>query len=823
MLPPLQLVPRRAARRIAKDTFVRTANTLGSGWGSAPIGGAWTFSAIGNTQLTGTTGLVVMQAGGTNKFATLNAVATKDFTIAMRFRGSVMPSTGTAAVQILGRYASTTSHFRGRLSISTAGVMTIRAFSLEGTSTEAAIGGAAYTSPLTYTPGTDYMLRYSVLGTTHKMRLWLASAVEPTVWHWTGTYTAGTVSAAGAIGLRFLTSTTGGTEPAHNFNVSLYHGYAQPGRIVLERPQVAAVVAGVTTLSSAIADTATYPNGSTIYCTGTFYEQIAAASFAASRSITIQALPPHSAVLTGSFATPITTGWTQLGGAGPVYTKTVAHVVFGLTVDGRPMLNYDTLARLQAATFNTGEAGPPEGFFSIAGTLYLRLSDSSSPDGKTVVYTRSGITDGPGGYGIVTPDNTTVTLIDMVLDHWPSRGISVGETGARVTGTRLWFRNVLTGVGDGGTPNLLTNHIRLEGCEYHMSGPVAAAAQQWNGPWNIRKTLGETAQGTANGGFDGVYHSNLSGRIIQVTCDDVQVSNCYIHDTFDCCEVKGRWETQDLPLAERISYIRGNTMTRFCDNGSEHDPVKKYTYLRVDHNFYMDGFGVFSTAPLKFGQVEIDHNIVWMSEDWYSDDGATIGKILKPVGNNSDPGVSDSGAMAPVLVHHNTFYVGHSAAQRWRIYETNSGGQTDFTYTGSLYRDNITIVYYSQKWELANWVLSPNNIIWPEIASANFVAADFKKSPAGTPNVFGGDTRDKRPVAGILSVNPLLTGGAAGKFLLSAGSPARSAASDGGDLGAAPFATGWTMAATGVGSVAALYRPALPISIAAAAAYWMGL
>lgn len=569
-------------------------------------------------------------------------------------------------------------------------------------------------------------------------------------------------------------------------------------------------------LQTMLNDTTTYPNGSTVLVNDGDYDGVL--TVPASRLLTIVAVTHGGVRIRGSVTTPITSGWTQVG-ATPVYQATVAHVVYGVMVSGRPFLKFTSLANLTNSFFGDGSTvAPPEGFFSQAGTLYLRLEGGGSPNGTSVTITRSGVTDTSGGTALTIPSSASITLEGITFQQWPRRAIFVDESGT-IVALSVWFHNCYFGVQDPDTSNVPTSHIRLENCTYNLSG----TAGTYNGPWAIRDALGESSQGTS-GNPDGLYESNLGGKLCKVTCDDIQVLRCEIRDTFDCTEIKGRHTATDYGLANRTSYIRENLFWRFVDNGPEVEPGNRFTYMEIDHNIMVDGYVNIAMAPFLKGQIDVYNNVIYISEDWLADSGATVGTAIKHSGTSAFPGMvpvypgstpgSDLTVQKNIHVHHNTFLLGRSATQWARIVTAD---EASFTFTGTYYRDNITIHYKSRKWELGGYELSRYNLLWHGGSATEWNFNHYKHPDiGGTVGIWDGTVYETRPTTAPLSVDPQLGSTSTTRFTLQSGSPCISAASDGSDVGAVPFGSSWTMPTVGCTWAACIAtRPAVPASIAA--------
>lgn len=790
------------AHIVARDTFTRTA-AVGAGIGNADTGQTWTLSATGTVSINGTQ-LVAALTAGSNRTATLPVASVNSDTV-LEFQASALPTTGQLVVALCARSVTQNEQIRGKLTVDTTGALSLRAYTISpttgqaagntaGTGAEVGIAAAVTLTRLgTLALNTKYRIRMQVKGQTVRVKMWLRTQQEPAAWDFTGTQSV--INVAGGNGWRTLAPTA----PATTFTLDDFV-IRTVGVQVLE-PMAAVVASG--TLASIIADATNYPNGSTVLMPSTTYYEDNL-TFPAGRVLTLLAAVDGGPTLSAYNATPITSGWTQVG-ATPVYSQGLAFRTYGLMVNGRPLLEFSSLANLTNAKFADGTTeAPPEGFYSDGTTLYLRLEGGGSPNGTSVSYVRSGLTSGTNGTGITLLNTNSITFEGWVFEGFPRRGIFVNESATLIT-RRCWFKNTWRGLEDTGTTGVPTSHIRIESCMHSMRGTSGT----YNGVWNMFKAMGKNVRGTS-GNPDGLYGSNLGNSgMFNVTCDDLQVDRCVFVGSWDAGQCKGRETAVDYGRANRTSYIRNCLYWQLVDNGLESETGPKYMYIDVYGNIAVDCFQPFATAPFMAGEVEIHHNVALITTDYPTHATDILAKGTKHTG----AGAYTSGVQTGLHIYNNTFILAGNATQHSRWYDSDPA---DFTFTDSYYRDNIFLFTDSFVYALGGMVLASQNLLWHGgTITGSFNNNNHKHSSAGgTTSIWTGTANDTRPTTGPLSANPLLGSTSTTRFNLQSGSPCIGVSSTGGDLGAVPFGSAWTMPQVGCQWAAAIaVRPTVPASI----------
>lgn len=200
----------------AQDGFGRT---VASGWGTADVGGAWTATGglAANFAVGSGIGTHTMTTTNVSRRTSLPA-PTADFDLQVDISISALPTGGSMFASLMARALDGDNLYMARLEFTTSSGL-ILALRERAAAVEATLG-AAFTVPLTVAAGTFYRLRFQGAGTTLRARAWLASGVEPDLWH--VSTTDATLTAAASMGCRSILS-------ASNTNVSpvlRYDGFA---------------------------------------------------------------------------------------------------------------------------------------------------------------------------------------------------------------------------------------------------------------------------------------------------------------------------------------------------------------------------------------------------------------------------------------------------------------------------------------------------------------------------------------------------------------------------------------------------------------------
>ena len=195
-----------AASIPVSDTFQRTVT---SGWGSAPVGGPYTFSDVSGaaTSSVAKLGLMTVTAAGQSPQQTLAsaAVATGSDT-QVRFSLTRRPVGDDAHVLVVARAQGPgdgAAAYRVGVDVAPSGAVTLEAVAIDTAGVAHAVASAPVPG-LTVAANKYYRLRVDVTGpgpSTLQAKVWLSSASEPAAWQLTATDTLGPQN-AGAAGLR---------------------------------------------------------------------------------------------------------------------------------------------------------------------------------------------------------------------------------------------------------------------------------------------------------------------------------------------------------------------------------------------------------------------------------------------------------------------------------------------------------------------------------------------------------------------------------------------------------------------------------------------
>lgn len=189
-------LPAQAATTIATDGFDRTA---GSGWGSAPTGGAWTVLGGSGSSVGSGNGVVSGVTGGRSFRAYLGSTSVADATVQASF---VVPTTGEVYLNTEARRQPSGSAYRGRVRIAADRRLHAEAIRYTGSGTGDIL--AAVTLPGVAAAGQAVTVKLSVSGTNPvsvRTKAYLTGTAEP---GWQAVYddTAATrIAASGAVGV----------------------------------------------------------------------------------------------------------------------------------------------------------------------------------------------------------------------------------------------------------------------------------------------------------------------------------------------------------------------------------------------------------------------------------------------------------------------------------------------------------------------------------------------------------------------------------------------------------------------------------------------
>jgi PKD repeat protein len=199
---------------LARDAFART---MTNGWGSAEVGGAWTFSGAGNRYSVDTgAGRQTITIPGSTVDTMLTSVSSVATDMRLTIAWSRTASAGTLYASVLPRRVSSANDYRCKVVGGATGtiqmVLVRRTSSVETTVGSTTIAGVTLAANQTY----NVACRAVPSGTSTQLtgKLWRTGTVEPASWQVSATDSTQTLQAAGGIGVSsYLSSgaTTGVT------------------------------------------------------------------------------------------------------------------------------------------------------------------------------------------------------------------------------------------------------------------------------------------------------------------------------------------------------------------------------------------------------------------------------------------------------------------------------------------------------------------------------------------------------------------------------------------------------------------------------------
>ena len=179
--------------RIGADNFSRTVN---SGWGTADVGGPWGVSDTSSGFSVQNGAGTITTAHGIARDALLD-VGVADATISGTVNFSITPNAGNAFAYIEARRGNTDG-YRGQIRVGSNGNVFVQIRKTVN-GTESAVAPEAATGLNISTTGT-LAYRFTVNGTHLQLRVWDASASEPSTWQTEADDSD--ISRAGAVGVR---------------------------------------------------------------------------------------------------------------------------------------------------------------------------------------------------------------------------------------------------------------------------------------------------------------------------------------------------------------------------------------------------------------------------------------------------------------------------------------------------------------------------------------------------------------------------------------------------------------------------------------------
>ncbi len=206
---------------LAKDDFDRT---VASGWGSADVGGAWTYSGSSSLfSVGGGAGTIKMASAGSGPTARL-PISSRDTDLQFDFALDKAPSGGGHFVRAIVR-GDQSNGYLGRVWVSSNKTMTLYLTStVNGVETNL----TSKVLPFSFEVDTSYSLRVQAWGsgsTSLRAKVWPSSGSEPTAWTVSGTDDTAALQKAGGIAVRAYLSGSATVTPV---TLSVRHLRAEP-------------------------------------------------------------------------------------------------------------------------------------------------------------------------------------------------------------------------------------------------------------------------------------------------------------------------------------------------------------------------------------------------------------------------------------------------------------------------------------------------------------------------------------------------------------------------------------------------------------------
>ncbi len=183
----------------ATDTFSRVVN---GGWGKATTGGTWGLTpATAPWAVNGSAGTVTA-VKGQNVIAGIVPRTTTDAELSITFSSTALSSAQPKFAFIV-RNVNSSHQYQARVRVTAAGAILVAMTRLSGT-TYTLVGPEMTLPGITYAPGKALRIRADADGiapTALRVRVWLASAVEPVAWNIVTTDNDPTLQAPGSFGV----------------------------------------------------------------------------------------------------------------------------------------------------------------------------------------------------------------------------------------------------------------------------------------------------------------------------------------------------------------------------------------------------------------------------------------------------------------------------------------------------------------------------------------------------------------------------------------------------------------------------------------------
>jgi len=286
--------------------------------------------------------------------------------------------------------------------------------------------------------------------------------------------------------------------------------------------------------------------------------------------ITLAAAGDGPAILDGAEpALKNPAAWTDEGGA--LYSAAVALTQY-VSVDGLRLWRYETLADLQANTFNT--AG---GFFFDGSTVYVRLPGNASPAGHEIQVSTLGRALRLAGTPHVVVTGLTIRCYGA---EQYSQGIMVRDGSHEVWIVNNVFENVMPGIWIKND----VDDLAVVGNEFSDRGLAEF-------PWYEVKSQGGMESGAL------AVDSQYDGQ-------GIVFSGNVVHDSFDGLGICG---DQAMATPNNADVV-GNLLMHLGDDGIETDGT--CSNIRILGNRFEDALVGVSVAPAVGGPTYVIRNLM---------------------------------------------------------------------------------------------------------------------------------------------------------------------------------------------------------------------
>lgn len=196
------------ARAPLADTFTRT---VANGWGTADSGDAWTrLTGVASEFSTdGSVAMIATTVTTSSRYITAAASLLPDVDITARIALAVLPVAQATTVSLLARFVDTSNHYRVWMNFTTSAQVQVR---IEKNVGNVASTLSAQVNALTgYTAGAFVWVRFQVIGSTLRAKVWADGSAEPSSWTVTATDT--NFRTGGATGVRLIHASGNSSTP----------------------------------------------------------------------------------------------------------------------------------------------------------------------------------------------------------------------------------------------------------------------------------------------------------------------------------------------------------------------------------------------------------------------------------------------------------------------------------------------------------------------------------------------------------------------------------------------------------------------------------